>query len=447
MRAIVVGAGKVGFHIARQLTDEASDVVLIDTDEEALRPAQDLLDIMTVQGNGASARVLRQAGADGADLVVAVTEKDEVNVLACLVAKHYGAARTVARVRNPEYTEESRALAHNQLGIDLIINPELLAATSIVRLLRVPTAIEVGYFAGGAVEMIGLRANSPSFVGKTLRELAFRSSLVVALARDDEVVIPRGDTRIENGDLVYLIGQSGDFERTSLLSDRVPSRIRTVTIVGGGETGYAVAHALANGKSTGPSVKVIEKNPARARWLAEHLQNTLVIQGDGSGFDVLEAEQVRGSDALIAATGKDETNMLVAMVAKRLDVRETIIRLDREEYAGIAEAIGVHATVIPRLLTASTILKLLRRGKVQEIAFIQQGRAEVIDVIVSQGAPVTDKPLAQIDFPEGAIVGMLVRGRQAIIPHGSTQVQPGDRAVVFSIHAAVPAVERLLGLE
>ncbi len=390
-------------------------------------------------------RVLQEARVDRADLLVAVTEKDEVNILACLTAKLFGAGRTVARVRNPEYSDESRALVHDQLGIDLIINPELLAATSIVRLLRVPSAIEVGYFADGQVEMIGLRCTSPQFVGRTMQELALKS-LVVALVRGDEVIIPRGDTRIENGDLVYLIGQAGNFERSTVLGEHTPARIRTVTIVGGGETGSAVASALSRTRTQGLSLKIIEKDPVRAEWLAERLPHTLVIHGDGSGFDLLEAEHVRGSDALVAATGKDETNMLVAMVAKRLNVQETIIRLDREEYASIAEAIGVDATVIPRLLTASTILKLLRRGKVHDVAFVQQGRAEVIDTVVPEGAYLTQKPLSQVAFPTGAIVAMLVREGRAIVPRGSTQVQTGDRVVVYTLHEAVSEVEKALGI-
>lgn len=446
MRAIVIGAGKVGYYLARQLVRDEHDVVLIDHSEEALRPPQGQLDVMTVHGNGASPRILRSAGAEQADLVIAVTEMDEVNILACLAARQLGTARTVARIRNPDYLDDRRALAHNHLGIDLIINPEALAAASIVRLLRVPSAVEVGYYAGGRAEMIGLRCASGQLAGRTLRELDLRNSLVVALLREDELLIPRGDTRIEAGDLIYVIGKSGNFERAALLAGRVPSRIRSITIVGGGETGYAVAQALGESRVPGLSLRVIESDADRARWLSERLPYALVIQGDGARLDGLEADQVRGSDALVATTGQDETNMLVAMVAKRLEVYETIIRLDREEYAGIAEAIGVDAMVMPRLLTASTIMRLLRKGKVHEIAFVQQGRAEVIDVIVAPDAPITARPLSQLGFPEGAIVAMVVRGEQAIIPHGATTVRAGDRVVVFALHEAVPTVEKALAI-
>lgn len=446
MRAIVIGAGKVGFHVARQLSSESCDVVVIDISQEALEPSHELLDVMTINGNGAAPGVLEQAGVRNADLVVAVTEQDEVNIVACLMAKNLGSPTTVARVRNPEYTEKSRALTHNQMGIDLIINPELLAATSIVRLLRMPSAVEVGYFAGGRVQMIGLRPTSPHILGKSLQELELGNSLIVALARDDEIIIPHGDSRIEEGDLVYVIGQTGNFEKSILLADRIPAHLNTVTIVGGGETGYEVARALGGNRAHGLSLKVIEKRPSRARWLAERLPHVLIVRGDGSGFDLLESEHIRGSDALVAVTGQDETNMLMAMVAKRLDVQETIIRLDREEYAGIAEAIGVHATVVPRLLTASTILKLLRKGKVRDIAFVQQGRAEVIDAFVPEGAPITGEPLATLRFPTNAIIAMVVRDDRPIIPHGKSQIKAGDRVVIFSVLESVAEVEKALGL-
>ncbi len=446
-RAIVVGAGKVGFHVTSQLVSENHDVVVIDSSEEALQPIHDLLDVMTIHGNGAAPAVLEQAGVERADMIVAVTHQDEVNMVACLIAKNMAPAiTTVARVRNHEYTDRSRALAHNQVGIDLMINPELLAANSIVRLLRVPSAVEVGYFAGGRVQMIGLRVISPKVVGRSLRDLNLTNSLVVALSRGDEVIIPHGETLIEEGDLVYVMGKTNNFERTILFADRIPSSLRTVTIVGGGETGYPIARALGGGRPRGLSLKIIEKRADRARWLAERLPHALVVHGDGSGFDLLETQQIHGTDALVAVTGKDETNMLVAMVAARLDVKETIIRLDREEYAQIGDGIGVHASVVPRLLTASTIMKLIHRGRVHDIAFVQQGKAEVIDAFVSQDAPIVGQTLARMSFPQGALIAMLVRNDIPIIPHGETVIRGGDRVVVFTITEAMVAVEKALGL-
>ncbi len=446
MRAIVIGAGMVGFHVARQLAGESCDVVVVDVSQQALEPAHELLDVMTICGNGAAPALLEQAGAKEADLVVAVTEQDEVNIVACLMAKHLGNATTVARVRNPEYTEQSRALAHNQMGIDLVINPEILAATNIVRLLKVPSAVEVGYFAGGKVQMIGVRYTSPQVVGKTLRELDLHHSLVVAVARDEEIIMPHGDMRIEKGDLVYLMGRTGKLERSIMFSERIPSKLRHITIVGGGETGYEVARAMGNGKQQGLTLKIIEKRPERARWLSERLPHALIVHGDGSGLELIEADYIRGSDALVAVTGQDETNMLMAMIAKRLDVHETIIRLDREEYAGISEAIGVHATVIPRLLTASTILKLLQKSTVQDIAFVQQGRAEVIDAFIDGSAPIAGKSLSEAPLPTNAIVAMVIRDGHPIIPRGATRIRAGDRVVVFAVEDSVAAVVKALGL-
>ena len=448
MRVIVIGAGKVGFYIARQLVNESHEVVLLDVNPEALVPAQELLDVMTLEGNGAAPRILHEAGVEDADMVIAVTTQDEVNILACLAAKYYGVATTVARVRNPDYTMASRALIHNQLGIDLIIHPERLAALEIVKLLKTPTATEVGYFADGKVQLLGFRCDVPgsNLEGKSLQELGLSNSLVVAVGRGDDILIPRGNTRLERGDHIYLMGRTGNFQRNPLMTGRIPSQISTLTVVGGGETGYRVCQILSDHPGLGLSLKLIEEDAARASWLAENLPHTLVIHGDGTKVDLLKGEHVKNSDALVATTGKDETNVMAALVAKDLGVKETIVKLEREEYGPLTEAIGVHATVIPRLLTASTILRLLQKGKVLDVAFIKQGKAEVIEAMVPAGAPVTELALKDLDFPEGALVAMVVRGKEVLIPFGETQVLAGDRVLVFSVKRAVPQVQKFLGI-
>lgn len=448
MKAIVIGAGKVGFQIARQLAEEAHDVVLVDKNPEALVPAQEMLDVMTVQGNGAAARVLNEAGVENADMVIAVTTEDEVNIIACLTAKYYGVSTTVARVRNPDYTMASKAMVHNQLGIDLIIHPERLAALEIVKLIKTPSATEVDYFADGRVELVGLRCDSPGsrLVDKSLEQIHLTRSLIVALARGDDIIIPRGNTVIRQGDQIYVMGMTGNFQRATLLAGRIPQHISNVTIIGGGETGFRVCQMLAEHRREGLSLKLIERDADRASWLADNLPHTLVIHGDGTKTDLLESEHVRGSDALVAVTGQEETNMLVALVARSLDVKETIVQLGREEYSNLADTIGVHATVIPRLLTASTILRLLQRGKILDLAFVKQGKAEAIEALVPEGAPVTRKPLAMSGFPADALIGMVIRDQEVIIPHGNTHIRPGDRVVVFSIHKAMSHVEQFLGL-
>ncbi len=448
MRAIVIGAGKVGYHIARKLAEESHDVVLIDAREEALLPARESLDVMTIVGNGASPRTLEEAGVSDTDMVIAVTTQDEANIIACLTAKYYGVATTVARVRNPDYTVPAKALVHGQLGIDLIIHPERLAAQEIVKLIKAPTASEVGFYADGKVELLGIRCDTPGagVLGKPLHQLALKNSLVVAVVREGELLIPDGNTKFLLGDYIYVLGKSGNFERSTFLAGRIPSEIRSVALVGGGETGLRTCEVLSGYRREGLSVKLIEIDPERAQWLAEHLPGVLVINGDGTNMDLLMSEQIGECDALIAATGQEETNLLIAMVAKRLGVKEIIVELGREEYSSLADTIGVHATVIPRLLTASTILRLVQTDRLVDLAFLKQGQAEVMEVVIAGDAPIIGKPLRSAGLPAGALVGTIIRGSDVIIPHGDSTIQAGDRVITFSSIAAAPRLKSILGL-
>ncbi|HHY75323.1 MAG TPA: Trk system potassium transporter TrkA [Firmicutes bacterium] len=448
MKAIVIGAGKVGYHIAEQLSRESNDVVLIDTSEEALAPAREALDVLPVLGNGASPAVLEEAGVSQADLVIAVATHDEVNIIACLTAKYYGVPTTVARVRNPDYTLHAKALVHGQTGIDLIIHPERLAALEIVKLLKTPSAGEVSFYADGKIQLLGLKitsANSP-VVDKPLWQLGLRNFLVVAISRDERLMIPDGTSEIKLDDYIYVLGRTGEFEGSVFLSGRIPDEIKTITIVGGGETGLRTCEILSEHREEGLSIKLIEKDPEKARWLAERLPGVLVINADGTRMDVLQSERVGESDALVAATGSEEVNLLVAMLGKRLGIKEIIVLLGRQEYAALADTIGVQATVVPRVLTASTILKLLRKRKLVDLSFLKQGQAEVMEVEISEDAPIAGKELRDSGLPRNSLVGTIIRGPEVIIPHGFSRVLPRDRVVVFAEHDAVARVQKLLGL-
>lgn len=452
MVIIVIGAGKVGFRVARQLVQESHDVVLIDIDPQQLEPAREILDVMTIQGNGAAPQVLEQADVRSADMLIAVTGLDEVNILACLAAKHYGVKTTVARVRNPEYSVGSDALVKNQLGVDIMIHPERLAAREIVDLLRTPAATEVRHFADGSVELLGFKLNSStsSLTGKTLEELRLQHCLIVAIDRNGSLLIPRGKTCLEPGDHIYVLGKIGHFGRSTVMSGmltgRIHTQIKTITIVGGGEIGFHTCQTLERLRRDELSLKLIEKDAERARWLAENLAYTLVIHGDGTNVDLLDSENIAGTDAFVATTSHDETNIMAALLANRLGVRETIIRLEREEYAPVAEATGIYATVVPRLIMASTILKLLDEDKLLDVTFLKQGKATVLEAMVFDDAPVTRKPLKWAGFPDHALIGMLIRNGKTIIPRGHDHVMPGDRVVVFSLEEAIPSVRKALGL-
>lgn len=448
MRAIVIGAGKVGYHIARRLAQESHDVVLVDAREEALLPARDTLDVLTILGNGASPKTLEDAGVSHTDMVIAVTTHDEANIIACLTAKYYGVPTTVARVRNPDYTVPNKALVHGRLGIDLIIHPERLAALEIAKLLKTPTASEVGFYADGRVELLGIRCDTAgaTCLDKPLHQLGLRNSLVVAVERNGELLVPDGNTKLQLGDYFYVIGRTGDFERSTFLAGRIPSQIRSVALVGGGETGLLTCEILSSHRHEGVSVKLIEQDSARARWLAERLPDVLVINGDGANLDLLESEQIGMFDALVAATGQEQTNLLVAMVAKRLGVKEVIVELGREEYSALADTIGIHAVVIPRLLTASTILRLLQKDRLVDLAFLKQGKAEVMEVVMASGAPVLNRPLKDAGLPKNALIGTIIRRNEIIIPHGNSEIHANDRVIAFCHVDASSRLKKHLGL-
>ncbi len=448
MKAIVIGAGKVGFHIAKKLAEESHDVVLIDVNEDALLPARESLDVMTISGNGASPKTLEDAGITGTNMVIAVTTRDEANIIACLMAKHYGVSTTIARVRNPDYTVSPKALVHGRLGIDYIIHPERLAAQEVVKLLKTPTASEVGFYADGRVEMLGIRCDNPDaqILGKPLYQLGFTNSLVVALVRNGNLLIPGGNTMLQVGDYFYIVGKSGSLERSAVLAGRIPNQVRSVTVVGGGETGLRTCEMLQNYRREGLSVKLIENDPKRAQYLAELLPGILVVNGNGTNIDFLRSEQIGDCDVLIAATGQEEINLLVSMVAKKLGVKEIIVLLGREDFVPLADTIGAHATIIPRLLTAGTILRLIQTEKLVDLAILKQGQAEAMEVVVSGNAPIVGKALKDASLPKGALVGTVIRGPKVIIPHGDTVILSGDRLITFSSALAAPRLKSILGL-
>ncbi len=452
MYIIVLGTGKVGFRVAKQLVQESHDVVIVDIDPQKLKPAQEVLDVMAIRGNGAAPKVLEQAGIKIANMVIAVTGRDEVNILACLTAKHYGVPTTVARVRNPEYSIGYQALVKNRPGVDIMIHPERLAAREIVDLLSMPAATEVHRFVDGTVDVLGFKLNSstPALCGKTLETLNLKHCLIVAVDRDGDLLIPDGKTRLEPGDHIYVLENSQSLKKDSMVSNiltkHIQAKTKRIVIVGGGEKGFHTCQTLEAMRINGLSLKLIEKDMNRARWLAENLSHTLVIQGDGTNPDLLGDENIKNVDAFVAATSCDETNIMAALLANRLGVKETIITLEREEYGPIADAIGVGATVVPRLIVAGTILKLLQKDKLLDIAFLKQGRATVLEAKISKYAPITRKPLKSVNFPKHALIGVLVRNNETIIPSGHDQIMPGDKVVAFALQKSIPGVRKALGL-
>jgi trk system potassium uptake protein TrkA len=441
MRTVIIGAGEVGFNTARMLSHEGHDVVLVEQDEALVERATEQLDALVIHGNGASPRLLAEAGIKKSDLLIASSSSDEVNIIACLAAKAQGVPRTVARIHNPDYYDTQDPFARDMLGIDFVIHTEQMAAEEIKAALLVPGAVNVDMFAEESIEVaeVVLNEGSPA-VGRALRDVNLPSgSLVVGVVRRGEALVPRGHTVLERRDHVLLISGRRRISEAveAVATDTAP--VRDVTIYGGGRIGLRLALAL---EEVGMSVKVIERDETRARYVASQLRKGFVLHDEGISRDFLLQERVDKTDAFVAVTGDDRANLLAAMYARQLGARMTIAGVSRGEFSPLADALGVDLTISPRILAAEAILRFVRKGEVVDVALLESG-AEMIELRVPEGSRVAGRPLSEVGFPEGAIVGALLRDGDVVIPTGKEVLRPGDDAVVFTVEAAVEEVERL----
>jgi trk system potassium uptake protein len=441
MRTVIIGAGEVGFNTARMLSQEGHDVILIEQSEVLVERATEQLDALVIHGNGASPKLLAEAGIKRSDLLIAASSSDEVNIIACLAAKAQGVPRTVARIHNPDYYDPQEPFARQMLGIDFVIHTEQMAAEEIKAALLVPGAVNVDTFAEDSIEVaeVVLNEGSPA-VGRALKDVNLpEDSLVVGVVRRGEALVPRGGTVLESRDHVLLISGRRHISEVvkAVATDTVP--VREVTVYGGGRIGLRLALAL---EEVGMSVRVIERDEARARYVASQLRKGFVLHDEGISRDFLLQERVDKTDAFVAVTGDDRANLLAAMYARQLGARMTIAGVSRGEFAPLADALGVDLTISPRVLAAEAILRFVRKGEVIDVALLESG-AEMIELRVPEGCRVAGRPLSVVGFPEGAIVGALLRDGDVIIPTGKEILRPGDDAVVFTVEEAIDEVERL----
>ncbi|MDQ3942536.1 MAG: Trk system potassium transporter TrkA [Actinomycetota bacterium] len=441
MRVVIVGAGEVGFNTALMLSRAGHDVVLIEQNEVLVERATEQLDVLAIQGNGASPRLLAEAGVKKADLLIAATNSDEVNIIACLAAKAQGVPRTVARLHNPDYYDPREPFARDMLKIDFVIHTEQMAAEEIKEALLVPGAANVEFFAGESIEVaeVILDADSPA-AGLSVQDVKLpEQSLIIGIVRRGEALVPRGDTVLEPRDHIFLVGERRHMGKVvgAIATDTAP--VKEVMIFGGGRIGLRVAQAL---EQVGIAVKVIERDEARARYVASQLRKGLVLHADGLSRDLLLQENVDRMDAFVAVTGDDRANLLAAMYARQLGARQTIAGISRGEFAPLSEALGVDITISPRLLAAGAILRFVRPVDVVAVTLLESG-AEMIELRVPKRWRMAGRPLSEVGFPEGALVGAILRDDRVIIPSGREAMKPGDDVVVFTLASAVGAVERL----
>jgi len=441
VRTVIIGAGEVGLNTARLLSHEGHSVVLVEKDEKLVEKATEELDALVIAGNGANPKLLREAGIDRTDLLIAASSSDEVNIIACLAAKAQGVSRTVARIHNPDYYEAGDPFAEEMLGIDYIIHTEQMAAQEIKEALLVPGAINIDSFAGDAIEVAEvILAKGSEAVGRALKDVRLPdNSLIVGVVRGEEALVPSGETMLRERDHVLLISGRRQVSAAVgvLATDTAP--VREVTIYGGGRIGLRLALAV---EKAGISVRVIERDEGRARFVASQLRRGFVLHDEGISRDFLLQEGVDRTDAFVAVTGDDRANLLAAMYARQLGARMTFAGISRGEFAPLANALGVDVTISPRTLAAEAILRFVRKGEVIDVALLASG-AEMIELRVPEHCRVAGRPLSEVGFPDGAIVGALLRDGDVVIPTGRDILRAGDDAVVFTVEDAVEDVENL----
>ena len=447
MRVIIIGAGVVGYTIAEKLSKEAQDVVLIEENERRVREVQEALDVRIILGSGSSPKVLHSAGLQKSDLLIAVANSDEVNMIACLIAGTQARVpKKIARIRNPEYIDYNDLFTEENLDLDLNISPERVAAERILNILEYPGAIEVDDFAEGSVKLVGyrLRQGSP-LIGRTLVDFPklnpLKNILVVAIYRGDDTLIPDGNTVFKEGDLVFSVTLHGEVKGLLGTLGATDEGCKKVMIVGGGNIGLTLAKAL---EEDGYKVKIIERDNSRAEHLAEDLSKAIVICGDGTDKELLMEENISDIDTFISVTNDEEANILTSLLSKRLGVKRCITLIDKPEYLSMVPTIGIDVAVSPRISSVSGILRFVRRGKVLSVTPLHEERVEALETVALETSDIAGKSLENIKLPRGAKIGAVIKGDEAIIPHGDTVIDPGDKVIIFALREQIRKVEKAL---
>ncbi len=443
MKVVIIGAGKVGVQLLESLLNERHDVIVIDSSQDVIDKLNDNFDALAIKGNGVSSGLLEKIECGNADLLIAVTDSDEANIVSCITAKKLGTKSVIARVRNPDYVPEL-GFMRKSLGIDHIINPELATAHEIMRLLLNTHASYAEDFAKGRVRISEIQVNSNSnLIKKQIKDIDLPQSVIItAIARQGDIVIPNGFDYIYPKDTLYVLGErsSVDFFAKGAGAQIVSIKTKNVLIIGGSKTSFYLAKEL---EQMGVNVKIIEQRLERCRELSENLNNTLVLHGDGTDISLLKTEKVEGMDAFVAVTGFDEENLLVALLAKQLGARKVIAKVSRSSYTSLIETIGIDNTVTPKLITARNILRLVRGGRIISISLLIGGRAEVFEIIPQENTPIVNKPLKEIGIPKGVIIGAIFRHGKIIIPNGESIIKSTDRVIVFTLENHMERVNKL----
>ncbi len=450
MKIIIVGCGKVGYTLVEQLSGEDHDIVVIDERAEKVNSITEELDAMGIVGNGVSYQTLREAGINHADLLIAVTGSDEQNLLCCVIAKKAGHCKTIARVRNPIYNNEISFL-REELGLAMIINPELTSASEIARIFQFPSAVKIDTFSKGRIELLHFRVTKDCLLNNYelihIRNTLKCEVLVCIVTRDDEVIIPKGDFVFQEGDVVAIVAtppKASEFFRKIGIGT---NRIHTAMIVGGGTIAYYLARRLL---SVGIETKIIDWDPARCEQLSELLPKATIICGDGTDQRLLMQEGLESVDGFAALTGLDEENILLSLYAKKASHAKTVTKINRINFTSVINDIELDSITYPRLLTADVIIKYARsmneslNNNVENLYKLEDGRAEALEFYIKEASEVTDIPLGKLRIRKNILICCINRRGQIIIPGGQDTLQVGDSVIVVLTHSRLNDIKEIL---
>ncbi|MBC2691793.1 MULTISPECIES: Trk system potassium transporter TrkA [Pseudomonas] len=438
MKIIILGAGQVGGSLAEHLASEANDITVVDTDGERLRDLGDRLDIRTVQGRGSLPTVLRQAGADDADMLVAVTNSDETNMVACQVAHTlFHTPTKIARVREASYLTRAELFDNDAIPVDVLISPEQVVTNYIKRLIQHPGALQVIDFAEGKAQLVAVKAYyGGPLVGQQLRQLREHmpnvDTRVAAIFRRDRPILPQGNTVIEADDEVFFIAARANIRAVMSEMRRLDESYKRIVIAGGGQIGERLAEAI----ESRYQVKIIEMNPARCRYLSDTLDSTVVLQGSASDRDLLLEENIADADIFLALTNDDEANIMSSLLAKRLGAKKVMTIINNPAYVDLIQGGDIDIAISPQLATIGTLLAHVRRGDIVSVHSLRRGAAEAIEAIAhgdEKSSKVIGKAIENIALPPGTTIGAIIRDEEVLIAHDDTVIEAGDHVILFLV--------------
>ncbi|MBO8131790.1 MAG: Trk system potassium transporter TrkA [Candidatus Marinimicrobia bacterium] len=442
MKVILIGAGEVGYYLAKKLIQENHDLYIIDNNPDKVERVSETLDAIVIHGNGASQNVLESVGAKDADILIAASSIDEVNILSCLIGKEVGVKNTVARVRSREFLKEGSVINKEKYGIDLIVHPEKVTADEIIKLIYYPYTSKIVDFGGGKLTIAAIKIkNNSRIVGKSIIEVTSQASnnfLCLCIERDGKTIIPHGDDVFIENDTIYVISNIKDLK--GVLKTIFPEykEQQNIMIYGASSIGKMVAEKI----SEDLNVKLIEGNKEDAKQAAEELLDTLILLGEGTDIELLTSEQIEFMDSFIAVSDNEESNLLAALLAKYLGVKRTIAHINTNDYIPIISKLGIDSVISKNIATANAIMKFMRRGRIISVSLFEGIDAEAIELVPREKSYATKKPIKDLGLHRDILIGAIIRNNEVIIPKGDTIIEPDDNVVVFTKPYLIGKVEK-----